>query len=416
MKPPQMGGFLFPEQITGVGGGPIPQNANGERERIPPPLLGDPLIDGQASGLPDPKKERKFSNRARLFVGNLPRDFSQEELKAMFEKFGEVQEVFIQKEKNFGFVRMAFRSDAERAIASLNGEMIRGREVKVRFAASSCSVKVANINPLVSNELLEDAFSQFGEVESAMVVTDERGKSLGYGIVDFNRKSQAIAAIQRCKAGHYLLTKTAMPVLVTEMIRDNLDEGLPERTLPKNSVYFAERDCVPRFAEPGSLEHEIASRWAAFYDREKTLKDELEARLKEEKATVEKEIQQLVEQHQTLLLRQEIARHQQEQMRLAAALREQESRLHPGLHVGGPPPPLPPPMVQQSHPPPLFPGLMSPGTSGSLTLGSSPSNLHQQMRMQDDHPRGPPLIGSAPPGVVVQPTFIPPPLMAQKFQ
>ena len=85
--------------------------------------------------------------------------------------------------------------------------MIRGRDVKVRFAASSCSIKVANINPLVSNELLEDAFSQFGEVESAMVITDERGKSLGYGIVDFNRKSQAITAIQRCKTGHFLLTK-----------------------------------------------------------------------------------------------------------------------------------------------------------------------------------------------------------------
>lgn len=79
--------------------------------------------------------------------------------------------------------------------------------MKVRFAASSCSVKVANLSPLVSNELLEEAFSQFGEVESAVVVTDERGKSLGYGIVDFSRKSQAITAIQRCKIGHFLLTK-----------------------------------------------------------------------------------------------------------------------------------------------------------------------------------------------------------------
>ena len=106
MKPPQMGGFPFPEQNIGMGGGPIPQDANGERERMPPPLLGDPSVDGQVGGPPEPKKERKFSNRARLFVGNLPRDFTQEELKAMFEKFGEVQEVFIQKEKNFGFVRM----------------------------------------------------------------------------------------------------------------------------------------------------------------------------------------------------------------------------------------------------------------------------------------------------------------------
>ena len=34
-------------------------------------------------------------------------------------------------------------------------------------------------------------------------------------------------------------SRTAMPVLVTEMTRDSLDEGLPDRTLPKNNVYFA---------------------------------------------------------------------------------------------------------------------------------------------------------------------------------
>ena len=77
----------------------------------------------------------------------------------------------------------------------------------MRFAASSCSVKVSNLHPLVSNELLADAFSMFGEVENAVVVTDDRGKSLGYGIVEFARKNQAIAAIQKCKLENFLLTK-----------------------------------------------------------------------------------------------------------------------------------------------------------------------------------------------------------------
>lgn len=89
----------------------------------------------------------------------------------------------------------------------MHGKDINGRDIKVRFAASSCSVKVSNLHPLVSNELLEEAFSVFGEVESAVVVTDERGKSLGYGIVDFARKGQAQTAIQRCKNENFLLTK-----------------------------------------------------------------------------------------------------------------------------------------------------------------------------------------------------------------
>ncbi len=51
-------------------------------------------------------KEKKYSVKARLFVGNLPRDTNQGMVRAMFEEFGEVKEVFVQKEKSFGFVRM----------------------------------------------------------------------------------------------------------------------------------------------------------------------------------------------------------------------------------------------------------------------------------------------------------------------
>ena len=77
----------------------------------------------------------------------------------------------------------------------------------MRFAASSCSVKVSNLNPTVSNELLAQAFTAFGEVEEAIVATDDRGKPLGYGIVDFARKGQAQAAIQQCRNEPFLLTK-----------------------------------------------------------------------------------------------------------------------------------------------------------------------------------------------------------------
>ena len=77
----------------------------------------------------------------------------------------------------------------------------------MRFAASSCSIKVSNLSPVVSNELLEEAFSSFGEVESAVVGTDQRGKSLGYGIVDYARRGSATGAVQRCRNGQFLLTK-----------------------------------------------------------------------------------------------------------------------------------------------------------------------------------------------------------------
>ena len=107
----------------------------------------------------------------------------------------------------------AYRSEAEKVIAHHNGETIRNRDIKVRLAASSASVKVANLNPTVSNELLAEAFSLFGDVEEAVVATDDRGKPLGYGIVDFARKGQAMSAIQQCRNEPYLLTKSVLSTL-----------------------------------------------------------------------------------------------------------------------------------------------------------------------------------------------------------
>lgn len=84
--------------------------------------------------------------------------------------------------------------------------MRKGRVLKVRFAPNSSIVKVKNLTPFVSNELLEKAFSVYGEIERAVVIVDERGKSLGEGIVEFARKPSAVLALRKCTEGCYFLT------------------------------------------------------------------------------------------------------------------------------------------------------------------------------------------------------------------
>ena len=59
-----------------------------------------------AGELPPLPAVKKFSNKARLFFGNLPRDFAEEELRKMLVAHGEVHEIYHNKEKNFGFARM----------------------------------------------------------------------------------------------------------------------------------------------------------------------------------------------------------------------------------------------------------------------------------------------------------------------
>lgn len=50
--------------------------------------------------------EKAYTQRCRLFVGNLPSDITEEVMRKMFAKYGEPSEVFINKGKGFGFIRL----------------------------------------------------------------------------------------------------------------------------------------------------------------------------------------------------------------------------------------------------------------------------------------------------------------------
>lgn len=50
------------------------------------------------------------------------------------------------------------------------------------------------------------AFSQFGPVERAIVVTDDQGCPTGKGIVEFANKGAARKALECCTEGALLLT------------------------------------------------------------------------------------------------------------------------------------------------------------------------------------------------------------------
>ena len=76
----------------------------------------------------------------RLYVGNLSYNTSQEDLKALFASAGEVREVAIPTDREtgqargFAFVTMASASEANAAIAQLNGSILDGRALKVNEA------------------------------------------------------------------------------------------------------------------------------------------------------------------------------------------------------------------------------------------------------------------------------------------
>jgi RNA recognition motif-containing protein len=76
----------------------------------------------------------------KLFVGNLPFTTNEDEVRAMFAEFGDVQGVTIPtdrdtgKPRGFAFVEMAQDDDAEKAIAAVNGKRVGGRALNVNEA------------------------------------------------------------------------------------------------------------------------------------------------------------------------------------------------------------------------------------------------------------------------------------------
>jgi len=75
-----------------------------------------------------------------IYVGNLSRDVTEDELRQAFEQYGTVDTAAIIKDKftgesrGFGFVEMPSKDEAQAAIAGMNGKEMKGRTLTVNEA------------------------------------------------------------------------------------------------------------------------------------------------------------------------------------------------------------------------------------------------------------------------------------------
>lgn len=76
----------------------------------------------------------------QIYVGNLPYDYTEEELRDMFDQFGEVASVKLVTDKTsglskgFGFIEMERKSEGKDAIQVLDQSAVRGRNIRVHAA------------------------------------------------------------------------------------------------------------------------------------------------------------------------------------------------------------------------------------------------------------------------------------------
>ena len=77
-----------------------------------------------------------------IYVGNLSREVTEDDLLEAFKEFGQVESVKIIKDKasgesrEFGFVEMPAEAEAQAAINGLNGKELKGGTLNVNEARS----------------------------------------------------------------------------------------------------------------------------------------------------------------------------------------------------------------------------------------------------------------------------------------
>lgn len=154
------------------------------------------------------------TGQGNIFIKNLDEAIDNKALHDTFAAFGNVLSCKVAtdehgRSKGYGFVHYETAEAAENAIKSVNGMLLNDKKVYVghhisrkerqskldEMKSQFTNLYIKNLDTEVTQEQFTELFSKFGNVTSALVATDEEGKSKGFGFVNFERHEEAQQAV-----------------------------------------------------------------------------------------------------------------------------------------------------------------------------------------------------------------------------
>lgn len=170
------------------------------------------------------KFEEMKANFTNVFVKNLAPEYTEEELTKLFEPYGPITSLYLEKDqegksRGFGFINFNNHDDAVKAVEELNDKDINGQpiyvgraqkkrermeELKKQYESTrleklskyqGVNLFIKNLDDSITSEKLEEEFKPFGTITSARIMVDETGKSKGFGFVCFSSPEEATKAI-----------------------------------------------------------------------------------------------------------------------------------------------------------------------------------------------------------------------------
>uniref|UniRef100_A0A8D0A1Z4 Polyadenylate-binding protein n=1 Tax=Sander lucioperca TaxID=283035 RepID=A0A8D0A1Z4_SANLU len=153
------------------------------------------------------------SGVGNIFIKNMDESIDNKALYDTFSAFGNILSCKVvcdeKGSKGYGFVHFETHEAANRAIGTMNGMLLNDRKVfvghfksrkerEVEFgnkAMKFTNVYIKNFGEDYTDEKLMEVFTAFGRTLSVRVMKDERGRSRGFGFVNYANHEDAQKAV-----------------------------------------------------------------------------------------------------------------------------------------------------------------------------------------------------------------------------
>ncbi|KAI3386188.1 hypothetical protein SNEBB_009164 [Seison nebaliae] len=152
-------------------------------------------------------KYGRQSNEGNIIIRNLPPSMTARRLfQYLVDEFGEILSFKLTKNR-FAYVHFLHERDAEKFTAKYNEKSLSGYTLKVtQFIPKNerklndnpfTNIYIKNFGYFLEDESLMKMFEEFGEIISAVVMKDNRGRSKGFGFINFSNWESAEKAIEK---------------------------------------------------------------------------------------------------------------------------------------------------------------------------------------------------------------------------